>query len=528
MATSQAQQITTALVLLVQSSQFPSGAYAGLSGLDSLGRSMCTLVDQSVGALIFYTLIAICLFPGKKMGLGDRADIIHTFRGDSGKFTKVSYRARWWDVGDLPSRSGEFVVDSAKGGLLVNGREIRAQDLDTRMASNANHWVYPYLLDWQPGKAGHPRVKTVTLTRKTLVQTTALALARFVIFVATSLIITLSHIVVVSYLFEDNLVKICFILADIGRWLLVVGQLSSIMTYSLDYKGVCTWASPKSYGAKLWCPCDQENCRNLLISYVGRAYHARMCFYLCEFMWPKLARMMPGAFRCFDETSFQDDQSTVLRLKICPQVGGELSPTFVDIGDAILFKVPTAMVQLCFRSRLVPTLAQRMANLAIMGPLCLCSMVIPFLVIWRDGIPSATATILLGIIQVITSLLGFKDIDNWSINCKFVADTPVAHQGNVGSQAPHAYPPRPNDPRSSEWRVCRCSAKQGQQGASSQPSASHARKTVPLIINSKSNRPVTVQPPAAASASLHKKSSVKIPGPSNGKKMPTDPIQQGT
>ncbi|KIK54118.1 hypothetical protein GYMLUDRAFT_917011 [Collybiopsis luxurians FD-317 M1] len=101
MSGGRAQQITAAIVLLIQSWQIPSGAYAGVSGLDSIGRSMCTLVDQTVGLLVFYGLFDLCFYTeSEKIGLA-RMNMVHTTRpGESLKSTVVSYRARWADIGN--------------------------------------------------------------------------------------------------------------------------------------------------------------------------------------------------------------------------------------------------------------------------------------------------------------------------------------------------------------------------------------------------------------------------------------------
>ncbi|KAJ4472985.1 hypothetical protein J3R30DRAFT_3684884 [Lentinula aciculospora] len=115
-----------------------------------------------------------------------------------------------------------------------------------QFALNSNHWILPYLLGKQPREAG----QMVALSREYLIQTTALIIARFAIFLAFSMVVTLFHIFVVLFLFEDTLTKIFLIVGDIGRWLLVVGQLASVMTYSLDFKGVCSWAAPKAYGTR--------------------------------------------------------------------------------------------------------------------------------------------------------------------------------------------------------------------------------------------------------------------------------------
>ncbi|KAF5390777.1 hypothetical protein D9757_004483 [Collybiopsis confluens] len=125
MSDNRVQQITAVFVLLIQSWQIPTGAYAGLSGLDSLAQLMCTLVDQTVGIFLFCGLFTLCFFPGsERIGLS-RMNMIHTTRpAEMLKFTLIPYRARWRDVGNLGSRSGYFTVESTNG----------SQQLDTTIA----------------------------------------------------------------------------------------------------------------------------------------------------------------------------------------------------------------------------------------------------------------------------------------------------------------------------------------------------------------------------------------------------------
>ncbi|KAF5390870.1 hypothetical protein D9757_004496 [Collybiopsis confluens] len=467
MSNNRVQQITAVFVLLIQSWQIPTGAYAGLSGLDSLARSMCTLVDQTVGILLFCGLFTLCFFPGsERIGLS-RMNMIHTTRpAEMLKFTLVPYRTRWRDVGNLGSRSGYFAVESTNG----------SQQLDTTIAPNSSHWIYPYMLCRPPPEPSERSVPMVNLTRRCLIKTTALTVSRFAFLLATSIIITLLHILVVAFLFEDKLVKVVFIIADVGRWLFVIGQSFSVMTYSLAYKGVCTWVSPKElkensdYGAHYWCSCDQELCRDLVVLHLNRAYHARILFKFFEYLWPKMARLMPkrwehiwgttifSTFKCFDESSFQAEESTTLRLNVSSRGRGDLSNDFIHHPYVIDFKVPTAVILLCFRRQLGAVFGHRIVYFLVLAPFSLCSIAIPFLVIWTDGGPSTVAVVFLGIFQIITALVGFKDIEDWSINCKFQAD-----------DIPPNKVTQPSRPESHKTNDGRCG---GCQCSSTQPTAS--------------------------------------------------------
>jgi len=443
-------KIIAVAILVAQSIPIASGSYGGLSGHDSLWRSMCTLVDQSVGLLLFYGLFNVTWFTESTRLSLARMNIIHTTRpGPSLNATLVSYRARWQDIGNMTSRSGKFEIVWSNGGL-PNSQDVEAHFPDPRIAPNSSHWIYPYLLGHQPYEANSSDVVMLTLSRRCLIRTAALALARFAIFLGFSTLITFFHILIIAFLFEDQVTKAFLIIADIGRWVLVIGQLSSILTYSLDYKGICSWASPEDFKrspfyGKTWSDGEQAFCRSQVLRYIGRFYHARAIFYIGEFFWPKIARRVPkrwqyiwgdeifSTFKCFDDDIFQDEQSTLLRLHAESRGLGDLSNDFVK-GYAVDFKVPTIMVQLCFQNRLIADFWQRMWNFWVLLPFCLCSIVTPFLVVFRDGGPKTPALIIMGIVQIITAVLAYKDVDNWSINCKFELD-PVPAGSGTSSQA---------------------------------------------------------------------------------------------
>ncbi|KAF5364751.1 hypothetical protein D9758_009282 [Tetrapyrgos nigripes] len=477
MSDSSPQKIIAGLILLAQSIPIASNSYGGLSGFDSIGRSMCTLVDPSVSILLFYGLFNLSFFTKSKRIRLARMDMIHTTRlmdaAPLYQSTVVSYRASWSDIGNLTSRSGEFKLGWSNGGL-VDPRNIEAVGLSgttVAFAPNSNHWIYPYMLGRQPQReattaADHETVQEVTLTRRGLIRTTALAVARFAIFLASSILITLFHIIIAGLLFEDKLVKTIMILADIGRWMLVVGQVASIMTYSLDYKGVCSWASPKEfqedaiYGTT-WSPDEQKFCREQVLHYIGKAYHGRLVFSVCASLWSKVASRVPerwdpdclfagttifSMFKCLDEKYFHEEQMTLLHLHVKCRAPGDANNGWDGPGSYIVdFKVPTAMIQLFFENSLVAGSTQRKWNFIVMAPFCFCSVVSPFLVVWRDGGPSTTAMIVIGLIQIIVLAFTYKDIDDWSINCKFESANEGGDQLEVdntsGRRNVHEYPP---------------------------------------------------------------------------------------
>ncbi|KAJ3810335.1 hypothetical protein F5876DRAFT_65715 [Lentinula aff. lateritia] len=455
----------TAIILAFQSIPLAAGSYGGVTGLDSVARGVCALVDQTTGPLLLYGLVNLCYpdlcipcikpafhlkwmgfygsrvhicYPGLHFSSFDlklrmaRIGFIHTKGYETDiEGASASFRANWLDINNTVTRAGKFLVRESSGGrktLEQLEEGFNQREGVVPFAPNSNHWIYPYLLGKQPREAG----QMVALSRECLIQTTALVVARFAILLACSMMVTLFHIFVVLFLFEDTLTKIFLIIGDIGRWILVVGQLASVMTYSLDYKGVCSWASPKTYGTR-WNKREHIQCRNLVLHYIGKMYPAGVVFRLAAWLWPKVTARTGGrwkdvlgedevfsSFHCFSENDLADNKSTLLRLFVAEKAPGESSIDFRD-SYHIDFKVPTELIQSGFDSRLQPNPTQQKYNFRVMGPFCVCNILAPFVLIWRDGQSSnPTLTLIISsLFQIVTLVFNYKDIDNQSINCRF-------------------------------------------------------------------------------------------------------------
>ncbi|KAJ3817932.1 hypothetical protein F5880DRAFT_1511375 [Lentinula raphanica] len=464
--------VFSAIVLFAQSIPLAAGSYGGVTGIDSIARSVCALVDQTIGPLLLYGLLNLCYpdlqipffnlefhtqrinvygfnvcylrprssvyYLGIRMA---RTGFIHMKGWEPARrgAGDLAYRANWLDIGNAVSRSGRFRVRWSCGGRKTSQQLeeglSRVPDGLVYFAPNSNHWIYPYLLGRQPREAGH----AVVLSRECLIDTAALAVARFAIFLASSIVVILFHVFVILILFEDNVTKAFLIVGDIGRWLLVVGQVSSVLTYSLDYKGVCSWAAPKTYGTP-WTRREQIQCRNRVLHCMGKMYHAHAVFRFAAWLWPKITTAKIGkrwpdilgkegifsSFQCYTNTDphqdFADSKSTLLRLSVSEKEPGETS---IDHRRAyfIDFKVPTAMIQSGFETRLQPNPTQQRYNFLVMGPLCIFNVLTPFVLIWRDG-QSANPFLTLfmsSFFQVAVLILNYKDLDDQSINCRFEA-----------------------------------------------------------------------------------------------------------
>lgn len=158
-----------------------------------------------------------------------------------------------------------------------------------------------------------------------------------------------------------------------------------------------------------------------------------------------------STFSTFDDRCFTDSQSTLLQLDVKPRGPGDLSNDFTSAGSyAINLQVPTVLVQMCFSKRLVPTPSQRFWNFVLLAIPCLCGVAVPYALVWTDEDAKLPALILLGLLQIPIAVLAYKDIDDWSINCKFETDSqdPATGQHSQGmippSNQPAVYPPTSN------------------------------------------------------------------------------------
>lgn len=464
-------QVLSAVILALQSIPLAAGSYGGVTGLDSVQRGICALVDQTIGPLLLYGLINLSYpdlhIPKSNLKLRmARTSFIHTEYEPEQRSAGVDYRANWLDIGSTISRSGRFRVRWSNGGLksakrLENGEP---QLGPVHFAPNSNQWIYPYLLGKEPREAG----KMVSLSRDCLIQTAALTIARFGIFLASSILFTTFHILIILLLFDDKFSKFLLVLGDIGRWLLVVGQLSSVLTYSLDYKGICSWAAPKDYYGTRWTRREQIQCQKWVLHYMGNNYHARLVFHTVAWLWPRISarfgqslfwedffgdRDIFSSFRCFSNEEFLDENSTLLRLTVGEKLPGETSIDY-KTSYYIDFKVPTQLFQFCLNNRLTAEPTQRKYNFRIMAPLCICSILAPFVLIWRDGQSSHPVLTLIvsSFFQIVTMVFNYKDADDWSINCRFQSipqaiwsPPPASSFNNVVASGStgrsHVYPP---------------------------------------------------------------------------------------
>ncbi|KAJ3746997.1 hypothetical protein EV360DRAFT_76344 [Lentinula raphanica] len=304
--------IFSAIVLFAQSIPLAAGSYGGVTGIDSIARSVCALVDQTIGPLLLYGLLNLC-YPDLQIPFFNLE--FHTQRINVYGFNGSSTRRD----GNLPGE-GQGILPIVPIGWILG---------------------------------------------------------------------TLFH--VQGDLESDGAVVV-------GRHPSSLRKVSSVLTYSLDYKGICSWAAPKTYGTP-WTRREQIQCRNRVLHCMGKMYHAHAVFRFAAWLWPKITTAKIG--------------------KRWPDILGKEGFR----GQQKYPPTPLPMIQSGFETRLQPNPTQQRYNFLVMGPLCIFNVLAPFVLIWRDGQSANPFLTLLmsSFFQVAVLILNYKDLDDQSINCRFEA-----------------------------------------------------------------------------------------------------------
>jgi hypothetical protein len=286
-------------------------------------------------------------------------------------------------------------------------------------------FIIPYILDHpdpQPDIENRS-ARTVPLTRSVLRKTAARSVARFAICWVN---VTLSSALCIAIQFVF-LRRYVLWIGAIGRWAMVMGQVSSVFTYSCAYKCVSTWASPLRFGKgdeDKFNPLEREELRREVYQFIGHAYHVRVLFWIVELAWRLLGllhcfrrhfgRTIFASFRSPHDDEFSDEKIWTVRLLVEKPIG--ISSSW-EVIDTIDFKVPDAFVK--YRDHRL-----RGDTLHVRGLACL--LVIPVLFdilapseLLRHGqLPTGVKIVLL-IMQIATWMVQYKDMPNKSVNCKF-------------------------------------------------------------------------------------------------------------
>jgi hypothetical protein len=213
-------------------------------------------------------------------------------------------------------------------------------------------------------------------------------------------------------------------LTEVGRWLAVMVQEQSVVTYSCQYKGVSTWGSPPPTTGerRYW---DQERqvwFKEEVYHFIGWHLHVRLFFWAVEKSWPKLAKLFNwrfGAqifanFASPSQEAYQSNCFTLLTTIYNERAAGPRQRCHV-----IRFEhVPTLMVGRLTES-LMGVQEQRMIVGNPLLVLAVAGVFTPILfILWP---PSNSTRDYLLAEQIVVNAVKYWEFNDMSINTKFAA-----------------------------------------------------------------------------------------------------------
>jgi hypothetical protein len=398
-------------------------SFGGVSGQDSIWRAVAAQMDQSLGGLYLAGLYSI-VFPSSSIS-ARRAGLLHTLRRTSVESIEVMIRPKWLNISSQERRRGQLFMPPTSHNVLD-------------FSPNFSMFIIPYMLDCSPSP-----IRSVRVTRASLHTTAARSIARFGIFLASIAIIFIIRTTILLLYMENGVQKYLMLASEIGRYLMIILQESSILTYSCGYKCVASWASPVIYTR--WDIHDEERFRSDVVQSMGYAYHAYALLWLVEVVWKSMGYLVPwwrwnfgprifSKFSSPSNNEFQDEETVTIRLRVEEQL--EFSATW-NQKFVVDFKVPKAF-EVARRERLFGETWFRLGAICLCGGFAICGVVGP-VGFFGNGRPTSGAKILFTLMQLVPWALFYKDISNQSINCEFAS--PSSGQSGPSSSASHNVAP---------------------------------------------------------------------------------------
>jgi len=309
--------------------------------------------------------------------------------------------------------------------LSSTGYGFRAGGLtyhEVRFVNSLNQFIVPYTkypsskdrID--PDTVWHYQVD---LSSQSVKEAAALTIARYAIYITTSGIFLIFRLLVTWFSTYPYVSLQCiFTFGEIGRWLAALAQESSIMTYSLCYKGVHTWAFPGDK-AKPMKKQQQTDFRDAVLTKLGYHFPAALILWVfAKGIWPILnwfaTSLGPGLFSRFQfplEESYSGENSASILAKIYDE---DL------VEDKLLYVIRFDHVSVDILGQLRGTLFAERGYRTIGGGILLVLSPIWILLpclftIWR---PSGIFAMLLLAEQISANIIKLYDWIDLSINTK--------------------------------------------------------------------------------------------------------------
>ena len=260
----------------------------------------------------------------------------------------------------------------------------------------------------------------IQLTRETVHRAAALSIARYFILLATSTIILVIRGTLLWKFTPILALRIVVLLSEIGRWIVVVTQTGSVLTYSCQYKAVGTWFSPvdETPTGPFWDSETQDTFRALIWENMSYMWHAKFVFWILEKTLVTITgRPCFSKFTSPSQTEYEvENGATDLELLVYDD---DVSPV-VDRAPkyTIRFRNTPRIVVACLQSALYGTSGQKLTFGVPSLALGFCGVVAPVLFAYFDPLdPKAKYYWVLE--QIVVSLVKYYDWEDWGINTTF-------------------------------------------------------------------------------------------------------------
>ena len=259
----------------------------------------------------------------------------------------------------------------------------------------------------------------IQLTRETIHRAAALSIARYFILLATSTIILVIRGILFWTFTPTLALRIIVLLSLIGRWIMVVTQTGSVLTYSCQYKAVGTWFSPDSTGP-FWDPLTQHTFRALVWENISCMWHAKITFCIVE----KTVVAITGRpfFYKFQSPAVTEYESkngaTDLSLLVYDDDVSPVIPKYT-----IRFRNTPRIILINLQSALSATLGEKLLFGFPALSLGLCGVVAPVLFALFNP-PDPKAKYFWVVEQIVVALVKYYDWEDWGINTTFGRGVP--------------------------------------------------------------------------------------------------------
>ena len=260
----------------------------------------------------------------------------------------------------------------------------------------------------------------IQLSRETVHRAAALSIARYFILLATSIIVLIIRGILLWRFTPSLAFRIVVLLAEIGRWITVVTQTGSVLTYSCQFKAIGTWFSPvdETPTGSFWDPSTQHAFRSCIWENMSYMWHAKIIFWIVEKTVVAITgRPYFSKFTSPAQTEYEAENGAAdLDLLVYDD---DMSPVLDRTPKyTIRFRNTPRMVLACLRSPLYGTLGQKLLFGVPALVLGFFGVVAPVLFGYFDpGDPKAKYYWFVE--QVVVGLVKYHDWEDWGINTTF-------------------------------------------------------------------------------------------------------------